>query len=250
MTASSSNIRSLRLPRAAASSAVHHGAPGMLSGSLAVVSPVDLLEWLCSNRKMWTLRLRCHAGEGEVVVVQGELTDARWGNLRGMEALSIIVGCHSGFFELVPVSGGAERTLDEPWQSLLLRAVQMLDERNRDSRRVRTEEPVARTLLLSEIVRTSEHPVARRSSFEPSAAPSDSPSDSAAPTAVIEETTVRSVFASADELIDRGFSALRAGDSREARRCWSEALAMVPDNRTLRFNLRKLDRGSRAPSAR
>jgi hypothetical protein len=43
------------------------------------------------------------------------------------------------------------------------------------------------------------------------------------------------------DLIDEGFSALRAGDRDTARRCWSEALDLDPSNRMIELNLRKLD---------
>ena len=50
--------------------------------------------------------------------------------------------------------------------------------------------------------------------------------------------------ASAEALIDRGFAALRVGNSAEARQCWTQAVALDPDNRSLQFNLRKLDSAS------
>jgi Tfp pilus assembly protein PilF len=46
---------------------------------------------------------------------------------------------------------------------------------------------------------------------------------------------------SVEALIDYGFAALRAGNSAEARQYWTRALAREPDNRSLQFNLRKLD---------
>src|SRR5262249_19841953 len=43
------------------------------------------------------------------------------------------------------------------------------------------------------------------------------------------------------DLIDEGFSALRAGDRDTARRCWSEALDLDPSNPMIELNLRRLD---------
>jgi len=74
-----------------------------------------------------------------VTVAGGQIVDARWGNVRGMEALSQIVGCQRGFFELVPVTGSMLRTLHGPWQSLLHSALQVLDESNHESRDDRTQ---------------------------------------------------------------------------------------------------------------
>jgi hypothetical protein len=174
-----------------------------LNGSLAVVSPVDLLEWLCSNRRTWSLRLLCHGIEGEVVVVDGELVHARWGELRGLEALSEAVACPRGSFHLVPVAHPVERTLRGPWQGLLLNAVQLLDQRNLEARPTTVDVTAQRDVGMLGAV----------------AAPPPS----------------------AEELIDRGFLALRAGNIDEVRRCWHAALALQPDNRRVQFNLRKLE---------
>lgn len=178
------------------------GTSATLNGSLAVVSPVDLLEWLCSNRRTWGLRLLCQGIEGEVVVVDGELVHARWGQLRGLEALSEAVACPRGNFHLVPVPQPIERNLHGKWQGLLLNAVQLVDQRNLETRPTTVEVTAQRNLATPGTARPS---------------------------------------ASAEELIDRGFLALRAGNIEEVRRCWLAALALQPDNRRVQFNLRKLE---------
>ena len=109
-------------------------APATLCGSVAVVSPMELLEWLCGNKKNWTIRLHGQGVDAVVTVGGGQIIDARWGNVRGMEALSEIVGCQRGFFELVPVTGAPQRTLHGHWQSLLLSARQVLHERIQEKR--------------------------------------------------------------------------------------------------------------------
>jgi serine/threonine protein kinase len=50
----------------------------------------------------------------------------------------------------------------------------------------------------------------------------------------------RSTLPKVSNLIDEGFSALRAGDRDTARRCWSEALDLDPSNRMIELNLRRL----------
>jgi hypothetical protein len=168
-----------------------------LHGSLAVVPPADVVEWLCSNRQTWAVRLFCQGVEGEIVVVDGELMSARWGTLDGLPALSEAVACQGGSFHLVPVPAAIARNLRGPWQALLLQAVQLVDQRSVDG----------------------------------------------------SATTVATapVVATAEELIDRGFLALRAGNLDEARRCWHAALDLQPGNRCVRFNLRKLDATATRP---
>jgi hypothetical protein len=181
---STSNLQPIRPPNLTGPRLRAAPYPVTLFGSLEVVSPLDLLEWLCSNKKSWTIKLHGKEMDGEVTVLDGQIVDARWGSLRGMEALSKIADCQQGLFELVPVTEPVERTLHGHWQGLLLGAVQRLDERNLPGK---------------------------------------------VPAAAIVH------------LIDQGFAALRAGDVALARQRWTEALAQDPHNRSLRFNLRKLD---------
>jgi hypothetical protein len=188
-----SKILTIPPPRPPEPAEARPGAAAPLHGSLGVVSAPDVLEWLCSNRKTWAVRLFCQGVEGEIVVVDGELMRARWGALDGLPALSEAVACPGGTFHLVPVAGPVERNLHGPWQALLLQAVQLVDQRSLDG--------------------------------------------AARPTSVA--TTAPA--ATAEDLIDRGFLALRAGDLDEVRRCWHAALDLQPGNRRLQFNLRKLD---------
>ena len=71
------------------------------------------------------------------------------------------------------------------------------------------------------------------------ALPTDSPGASSAVESVFDAR--KEASASAVALIDQGFAALRAGNAAEARQCWTQALLLDPDNRSLQFNLRKLD---------
>jgi hypothetical protein len=199
-----------------------------LCGSLAIVSPLDLIEWLCSNKKIWSLRLHGQGTIGEVVVVDGQMVDARWGDARGMQALSEIVDLKTGSFDLAPVSGSIERTLQGHWQSLLLNAVHMLDERNFQKRGGTPSEGVAEVRRSSS--RSGEHMMIAL----PADATAGERSDAVA-------NASKDAGASAEALIDRGFAALRTGNSAEAKRCWNEALVLDPDNRSVQFNLRKLD---------
>ena len=244
---STSNILTIRPPRSPESRPQPGQGSETLCGSLSVVSTLDLIEWLCSNRKIWSLRLhgqedgRGQTITGEAVVVDGQMVDARWGEVHGLPALSEIVGCQKGSFDLAPVSGSIERTLDGHWQSLLLSAVQILDERNhRNGNGSQPEALQDSPRSSSSSGRSSEHMLI--------ALPTDGQSQADAPaTPSVAEGVPgggKDASASAEALIDRGFAALRAGNSAEARQCWTQAKALDPDNRSLQFNLRKLDSAS------
>jgi hypothetical protein len=234
VTISTSNILSIRPPRPPEARPQPAQGSETLCGSLAIVSPLDLIEWLCSNKKIWSLRLHGQGQglSGEVVVVDGQMVDARWGDVRGMQALSEIVDLKKGSFDLAPVSGSIERTLQGPWQSLLLNAVQMLDERNFQRRSGTPSEGTP------EVRRSSSHSGEHMMIALPADA-AETTGERSVPDAV--SSASRDAGTSAEALIDRGFAALRAGNSFEAKRCWTEALALDPDNRSVQFNLRKLD---------
>ena len=242
-----SNILTIRPPRSPESRPQSGQGSETLSGNLSVVSTLDLIEWLCGNRKIWSLRLygqRDGDGQsitGEVVVVEGQIVDARWGDVHGLPALSEIVSCEKGSFDLAPVSGSIERTLDGRWQSLLLCAVQMFDERKyHDRNGSQSEASQGGQRSASSPVRSGELMLI--------ALPPDgqAQADAQGTRSVVGSVSEAGMEAgaSAVALIDRGFAALREGNSAKARQCWSQALVLDPDNRSLQFNLRKLDLGS------
>jgi hypothetical protein len=171
------------------------------------MSIVDLLQLLCNNRRTWTVRLYGQGVDGDVVVLDGRLVDARWGMTHGRAALTEIVGCHYGYFELVPVESKLEHTLDDDTQSLLLNALHALDERNHEllKRANSTRPPTPRSQRPQAAV-SGEH------------------------------------LLSAAVLTDLGFAALRNGSTEEAQRLWTLALRLEPTNRSLQYNLRKLER--------
>lgn len=216
----------------------------MLCGSLAIVGPLDLIEWLCRNQKHWRLCLNSQGIDGEVVVRDGQIVDARWGNERGMQALSEIVGCQWGVFDILPVSGPPERTVHGNWRSLLLSAVQILDERrelqrleqvprlsngqpNRSGKYTLVElssdgEPRVETGIEADHLATVNRPIAHPGKDK-------------------RTVELQAVELQAVDLIDDGFAAFRAGNIALARQRWTEALALEPDNRSIQFNLRRLD---------
>jgi hypothetical protein len=240
---STSNILTIRPPRSSESRPQSGQGSETLSGSLSVVSTLDLIEWLCSNRKIWSLRLHGQGNgqaiTGEVVVVAGQMVDARWGDVHGLPALCEIVGCQQGSFDLAPVSGSIERTLDGHWQSLLLSAVQMLDERNHHNREgSKSEEAQDGQRSASSSSRSGELLLmALPTDVQPRA---DVPPGARSVADGVFDAR-KDASASAVGLIDQGFAALRADNAAEARQCWTQALALDPDNRSLQFNLRKLD---------
>jgi hypothetical protein len=210
------NILSLDIRRKPARRITDRDARVTFHGNLAVVAPPDLIQWLCCANKDWKVHLWGKDLDAELVVKSGELIDARMGNLSGMEALIEIIDCHEGSFELLPIAPVTAPSLSGPWQSLVLTAAQQLDERNFErGLQPKADEPPARPEENTPPVL-----IMLPGGLNPAGNP--------------EPATV-------DGLIDAGFAALRAGDPGRAKDCWTRALALDPEHRGIRFNLRKLE---------
>ncbi|HRI70064.1 MAG TPA: tetratricopeptide repeat protein, partial [Polyangium sp.] len=69
----------------------------------------------------------------------------------------------------------------------------------------------------------------------------DAPPPPPPPPETPEELAARKKEREVSQLMDQGFSALRAGNRDEARRFWKEALELDPGNRRIELNLKKLD---------
>jgi hypothetical protein len=71
---------------------------------------------------------------GRVRLEAGEIVDAEAGDERGMTALSRLLEAETGLVRTQPPRSDATRTISASFQSVLLEAAHMLDERRRDSR--------------------------------------------------------------------------------------------------------------------
>jgi len=189
-----------------------------LYGNLSVVAPPDLIQWLCCANKDWKVHLWGKGLDAELIILAGQLVDARIGGLRGMPALVEIIDCHEGSFELLPISEAVEQSLQGPWQNLVLSAAQQLDERSFD----RSAPPKTTETPMFELPEEKTPPVLVMLPGGNNPPENDNPSDLTG-------------------LIDAGFVALKAGNVERAKDRWNQALLLDPNNRGLRFNLRKLE---------
>lgn len=195
----------------------------VLRGSLEFLSLFDIIQWVCGSRRSWTIRVHGEGMGASVTVVEGDLTDARWGDLVGREALLEILSVERGHFELEPIGNDTPRTIEGNWTFALLSAAAAAEKRTAP---LGTPPP-------------------------PLPAPPRRPSESddtlevAVPDALLEpeREAHRSGpdLSKAHDLVDQGYAAIRCGDIDRARRIWQQALERDPENRVLKFNLRRLD---------
>lgn len=110
---------------------VDHGArqPMVMSGSLEMVPPIELLQGLEFNQKTGTLRVVTPEGlVGAVVVEEGRPLAAKLGQLQGDEAVLAIAQLRAGEFQVLAQLEQAGPTAASSLTELLLEANRRLDE--------------------------------------------------------------------------------------------------------------------------
>jgi CheY-like chemotaxis protein len=104
---------------------------GGLWCEVPALSLSDILQMYHQARRSITVLLSGPVA-GRVRLESGEIVDAEMGNERGLAALSHLLEAETGLIRTAPASPETERTIDAPFQSVLLEAAQRLDERRRD----------------------------------------------------------------------------------------------------------------------
>ena len=98
--------------------------------TLENVTPVDILQLKCLTNASTVVEFRSGEQVGRIRFQQGEMADAEAGKLRGVEAVFEIISWKHGQVIEHPSLGSLERTIECPWQSLLMEAAQRIDERS------------------------------------------------------------------------------------------------------------------------
>lgn len=105
------------------------GPSGGFSAMLTQLTTLDLIQLKCLGRATVTLEFTGnHGRQGLIFFKDGEILHAESGALKGVEAFNEIVGWRGG--RVIEASAGPVpyRTIEGNWQSLLMHAVQWVDE--------------------------------------------------------------------------------------------------------------------------
>jgi DNA-binding response OmpR family regulator len=201
-----------------------------LSGCFSALSAADLIQMLCLAQRTAALRITAGGVTGSVMVKEGHLVHAAWGALVGHDALCEILDAQAGVFRTTPLPDEVQPTIHVGWQQALMEAVHSLDERSSSSRSQTGSFPA---------IRIDDWGLDKIS--EPSQA--DGPGGQHKPFALSAAESRQAARSGgvASSLVDRGFSALRAGNVDEARQFWLAAKKLDPENRSLDLNLKKLE---------
>lgn len=96
--------------------------------SLENVTPVDIVQLKCLAKATTVMEFHADGQVGRMRFEDGEVFDAECGKLRGVDALFEMLGWKCGQIAEQPSVGFFERTIDCPWQGLLMDAAQRIDE--------------------------------------------------------------------------------------------------------------------------
>jgi Domain of unknown function (DUF4388) len=99
-----------------------------LTGQLSDMSLAELIEFFCNQRKTGRLKVDYHRGHGVFFIKEGELVDAKVGQLSGSEAVYFALTLPNAAFDFSPEVQPTRRTINEAWTQVVLEGLRRLDE--------------------------------------------------------------------------------------------------------------------------
>jgi DNA-binding response OmpR family regulator len=96
--------------------------------ALKNVTPADIIQLKCLSGATTILEFSSEQNVGRIRFEDGEITDATFGDLQGVDAVYEILGWRRGQVTEHPCVGYPKRTIDCSWQSLLMDAAHRIDE--------------------------------------------------------------------------------------------------------------------------
>jgi len=113
-----------------------------LTGELNDLSLAELIEFFCNQRKTGRLRVIYPLGAGYFYLKNGAVVHARFGDLKGIDAVFFALTQPNASFKFSPAFEAPEQTINQPWTSVVLEGLRRLDEgvRPRNPSDLRNEE--------------------------------------------------------------------------------------------------------------
>ncbi|HEX5708825.1 MAG TPA: DUF4388 domain-containing protein [Pyrinomonadaceae bacterium] len=99
-----------------------------LTGQLSDMSLAELIEFFCNQRKTGRLKVDYHRGHGVFFIKEGELVDAKVGQLSGPEAVYFALTLPNAAFDFSPEVLPTRRTIEIAWTQVVLEGLRRLDE--------------------------------------------------------------------------------------------------------------------------
>lgn len=99
-----------------------------LVGDLTDLALVDIIQINCVGRNTARLTVHYPIGDGVFYFADGEVVDARLGNLVGVEAVYKALEYDQGAFRIDTGIPAPTRTIFEPWANVVMEGLRLLDE--------------------------------------------------------------------------------------------------------------------------
>lgn len=97
-------------------------------GMMRQVGLPEVIQMECLGRKSSNLEISANRVRGTISICDGSIVHAETGQLQGEAALYSLLGLIGGEFNLRPFTEPAARTIDGPWEFLLMEAARLTDE--------------------------------------------------------------------------------------------------------------------------
>ena len=99
-----------------------------LTGELSDLSLAELIEFFCNQRKTGRLKVTYSAGEGYFYLKSGAVIHARFGDLRGIDAVYFALTQSTASFTFSSEFDAPEHSINQPWTSVVLEGLRRMDE--------------------------------------------------------------------------------------------------------------------------
>ena len=99
-----------------------------LSGELSDLSLAELIEFFCNQRKTGRLKVIYPRGPGYFYLQSGSVVHAEVGTARGIEAVYYALTLPNASFRFSAACEPPERTINQPWTSVVLEGLRRMDE--------------------------------------------------------------------------------------------------------------------------
>jgi hypothetical protein len=99
-----------------------------LTGELNDLSLAELIEFFCNQRKTGRLKVTYPLGAGYFYLKNGSVVHARFGDLKGIDAVFFALTQPNASFKFSPAFESPELTINQPWTSVVLEGLRRMDE--------------------------------------------------------------------------------------------------------------------------
>lgn len=99
-----------------------------LTGELSDLSLAELIEFFCNQRKTGRLKVIYSIGAGYFYLKSGAVIHARFGDLRGIDAVYFALTQSTASFNFSSEFDAPEHTINQPWTSVVLEGLRRMDE--------------------------------------------------------------------------------------------------------------------------